>query len=206
MPVRADAAVCPAAHRPRASGARHRAPGDRRRCAARLVGSGPYRVVDASAGRLALEAVPGHWAGPSRAERLVFLEVATDDHAEAEFDARALDVWFPPAPPRRADWALSAPGLRVGYLAFQTEKEPFSTQADPPGGGDRARSERHRRRAGPHRPCPLQSFLPFGVWARREGSPDPRRLARPGEEAARRRRLAERAPSPRSWRVGNGPA
>jgi ABC-type transport system substrate-binding protein len=138
--------------------------------ATRLIGSGPYRLVDASAGRMALEAVPGHWAGPSRAERLVFLEVATDDHAEAEFDARSLDIWFPPAPPRRADWALSAPGLRVGYLAFQTEKEPFSRKRirqavasalDPSVIGvalDRVA-------------VPLQSFLPVGVWARREGSP-----------------------------------
>lgn len=138
--------------------------------ASRLIGSGPYRLVDASAGRLALEAVPGHWAGPSRSERIVFLEVGTDDHAEAEFDARSLDVWFPPLPPRRADWALSAPGLRVGYLAFQTEKEPFSKKRvrqavaaalDPSVLGvalDRAA-------------VPLQSFLPFGVWARREGGP-----------------------------------
>src|SRR5204863_4175624 len=56
-----------------------RGPGD-----GRLLGSGPYRIVDASTGRVALEAVPGHWSGPSRAERLVFLEVATDDNAEAE--------------------------------------------------------------------------------------------------------------------------
>jgi peptide/nickel transport system substrate-binding protein len=138
--------------------------------AGRLVGSGPYRVVDTSTGRVALEAVPGHWSGPSRAERLVFLEVTTDDHAEAEFDARALDVWFPAAPPRRTEWALSAPGLRVGYVAFQTEREPFSRKRirqavasalDPSIIGlalDRAA-------------VPLQSFLPFGVWARREGSP-----------------------------------
>jgi len=138
--------------------------------ASRLIGSGPYRLVDASAGRLALEAVPGHWAGPSRAERLVFLEVATDDHAEAEFDARSLDVWFPPGPPRREDWALSGPGLRVGYLAFQTEKEPFSRKRirqavaaalDPSVIGVAL------ERAA----VPLQSFLPFGVWARREGGP-----------------------------------
>jgi peptide/nickel transport system substrate-binding protein len=136
----------------------------------RMVGSGPYRVVDASPGRMALEAVPGHWAGPSRNERLVFLEVAADDHAEAEFDARSLDLWFPPGPPRRAEWALSAPGLRVGYLAFQTEKEPFSrkgirqavaTALDPSVLG--LALERNA--------VPLQSFLPFGVWARREGSP-----------------------------------
>jgi peptide/nickel transport system substrate-binding protein len=138
--------------------------------ASRLMGSGPYRVVDASPGRLALEAVPGHWAGPTRNERLVFLEVGTNEHAEAEFDARSLDVWISPGPPRRVEWALSAPGLRVGYLAFQTEKEPFSrkpvrravaTALDPSVIGialDRAA-------------VPLQSFLPFGVWSRREGSP-----------------------------------
>jgi peptide/nickel transport system substrate-binding protein len=138
--------------------------------AGRLIGSGPYRVVDASPGRMALEAVPGHWSGLSRAERLVFLEVGTDDHAEAEFDARALDVWFPPSPPRRAEWALSAPGLHVGYIAFQTERDPFSRKrvrqavaaaVDPTslaGALDRVA-------------VPLQSFLPLGVWARREGSP-----------------------------------
>src|SRR5207247_898 len=61
----------------------------------RLVGTGPYRVVDASPGRMALEAVPGHWGGAPRAERIVFLEVASDDHAEAERDARALDARLP---------------------------------------------------------------------------------------------------------------
>ena len=54
----------------------------------RFVGSGPYRVVDAAPGRVALEAVAGHWGSPPRAERIVFLEVATDENAEAEFDAR----------------------------------------------------------------------------------------------------------------------
>lgn len=136
----------------------------------RYVGSGPYRVVDASSGRLALEAVPGHWNGGPRAERLVFLEVGSDEHAEAEFDARSLDVWFPPGPPRRADGALSIPGLQVGYLAFQTEKEPFS------------RKKIRQAVAAALDPAvigvalervavPLQSFLPPGAWARREGSP-----------------------------------
>ena len=150
-----------------AFGVARRGPGEG---AGRLIGSGPYRIVDVSTGRVALEAVPGHWTGPSRAERLVFLEVANDDHAEAEFDARALDVWFPPAPPRRSEGALSAPGLRVGYLAFQTEKEPFSRKRirqavaaalDPSIIGVAL------ERAA----VPLQSFLPVGVWARREGGP-----------------------------------
>src|SRR5437867_3745046 len=136
----------------------------------RLVGTGPYRIVDASGGRLALEAISGHWAGHPRSERLVFLEVSTDGQAEAEMDSRSLDIWFPAGPPRRTEGALSTPGLRIGYLAFQTEKEPFSRKPlrqavaaalDPAVLGvtlDRAA-------------VPLQSFLPPGVWARREGSP-----------------------------------
>jgi peptide/nickel transport system substrate-binding protein len=136
----------------------------------RLVGSGPYRVVDVTPGRMALEAVSGHWSGAPRTERIVFLDVTDDDHAEAEFAARALDIWFPPGPPRRLDGALSTPGLRVGYLAFQTEKEPFARKKlrqavaaalDP--GTLGAALERTA--------VPLQSFLPPGAWARREGSP-----------------------------------
>src|SRR5439155_152827 len=61
---------------------------------ARLIGTGAYRVVDASAGRLALEAAPGYWAAPPKSERLVFLEIGGDEQAEAELDARTLDVWF----------------------------------------------------------------------------------------------------------------
>ena len=136
----------------------------------KLVGSGPYRIVDTAPGRMALEAAPGYWGGPPRIERIVFLEVATDDNAEAEFDARSLDVWFPPGPPRRMAGALSTPGLRIGYVAFQTEKEPFSRKKvrhavaaalDPAVIGVSLESAA----------VPLLSFLPPGVWARREGSP-----------------------------------
>lgn len=136
----------------------------------RLVGSGAYRVVDVTPGRMALEAVSGHWSGAPHTERIVFLDVTNDDHAEAEFAARALDIWFPPGPPRRLEGALSTPGLRVGYLAFQTEKEPFSRKKlrqavaaalDPATLG--AALERTA--------VPLQSFLPPGAWGRREGSP-----------------------------------
>jgi peptide/nickel transport system substrate-binding protein len=136
----------------------------------RLVGTGPYKVVDVSPGRMALEAVPGHWGGPPRAERIVFLEVPNDEHAEAEMDARALDVWFPAGAPRRAEHALSIPGLRVGYLAFQTEKEPFARkplrQAVAAALDPAALAVALDRAA-----VPLQSFLPPGVWARREGGP-----------------------------------
>jgi peptide/nickel transport system substrate-binding protein len=136
----------------------------------RLVGTGAYRIVDASPGRIAVEAVAGYWGGAPRMERIVFLEVATDENAEAEFDAHALDIWFPAGPPRRMAGALSRPGLRVGYLAFQTEKEPFSRK-----------KIRHAVAAAldpavigvalDNSAVPLPSFLPAGVWARREGSP-----------------------------------
>jgi peptide/nickel transport system substrate-binding protein len=136
----------------------------------RLVGTGPYRIAETAPGRLVLEAVPDHWAGPPRNERLVLLDVSTDDHAEADLDARTLDIWLPPAPPRRMEGALSAPGPHVGYLAFQTEKEPFSRKPvrqavaaaiDPAMLGIALGSAA----------VPLQSYLPPGVWARREGSP-----------------------------------
>jgi ABC-type transport system substrate-binding protein len=90
----------------------------------RLVGTGPFRLVDVSSGRLVVEAVAGHWAGSPLSERIVFLEVPNEEHAEAELGQRGLDVWFPSAPPTRNEGVLSAPGLTVGYLAFQTEKGP----------------------------------------------------------------------------------
>jgi peptide/nickel transport system substrate-binding protein len=136
----------------------------------RLVGTGPYRQVDASPGRIALEANTQHWAGAPRWERVLVVDVPGDEQGEADLEAGLLDVWFPVGPPRRAQGARSVPGLRVGYLAFQTEKEPFS------------RSKlRHAVAAAIDPPSlavalgaaavPLQSFLPPGVWARREGSP-----------------------------------
>lgn len=137
---------------------------------ARLVGTGQYRVVDATPGRLAVEAVAGHFAGATRTERIVFLDIATDDQAEAALDSASVDVWFPPGPPRRVDGAISTPGLRVGYLAFQTEKEPFSkkkVRQAVAAALDPAAIGLVCGRAA----VPLQSFLPPGVWARREGAP-----------------------------------
>jgi peptide/nickel transport system substrate-binding protein len=137
---------------------------------ARLVGSGPYRVVDVGPGRVAIEAVPEHWSGPVRMERIVFLDVLEDEQAEAALDRGTLDVWLPPSAPRRPAGARSVPGLRIGYLAFQTEKEPFSRKkvrhavaaALDPGALGRALGDVA---------VPLPSFLPPGVWGRREGSP-----------------------------------
>jgi peptide/nickel transport system substrate-binding protein len=136
----------------------------------RLVGTGPYRMAEIAPGRIVMEAQPGHWATTPRSERIAFVEIASEDRAEADLDAQALDVWFPPRPPRRPEGALSAPGPRVGYLAFQTEREPFSRKKireAVAAGIDPAALNGSLDRVA----IPLQSFLPPGVWARREGSP-----------------------------------
>jgi ABC-type transport system substrate-binding protein len=136
----------------------------------RLVGSGPYRIAESAPGRVVLEAHPGHWAVTPRSERIAILEVASAEAAEAELEAQSLDVWLPPGAPRRTEGALSIPGPRVGYLAFQTEREPFSRRKirqAVAAGMDPAELGSALDRAA----IPLQSFLPPGVWARREGSP-----------------------------------
>jgi len=124
--------------------------------------------VESRVGRIALEAARP--VAGNRAERIVFVEMGGDEQAEAEFAARTLDVWFPEDPPRRVEGSLSIPGTRVGLLVFQTEKEPFSrkkvrqaiaTALDPSLIG--VALERGA--------VPLQSFLPPGIWGRREGSP-----------------------------------
>ena len=138
--------------------------------AAVLLGTGPFRVVDVTAGRFAMEAFGGHWRGTARAERLVFLEVPGDEHAEAEMDAKSLDIWFPSTAPRRSEAALSLPGLRIGYLALQTEREPFKRKAlrravaaalDPA----------PIAQAVDRDAIPLQGFLPPGAWGRRDAEP-----------------------------------
>ena len=135
-----------------------------------LIGSGPYRVVDGRPGRLVLEAVTGHWSGGARAERLIFVDVASDDQAESEMDARTVDVWLPPGPPRRVEGTLSVPGLHVGFLAFHTEKEPFSRKKIRQAVAaaiDPATLGAALGRAA----VPLLAFLPPAVWGRRDGPP-----------------------------------
>jgi len=117
----------------------------------------------------------------NRVERLVFVEMADEAEAEAAFEAGTLDVWLPEGPPRRPENALSTPGTRVGLLVWQTEKEPF------------ARKKVRQGLAAALDPIligaslgqgavPLQSFLPPGIWGRREGPP----LLGGNREAARR--------------------
>lgn len=135
----------------------------------RWLGTGPFRIAEVARSRIVLEAYPGYWGEPPAVARVVFLEVA-DEQAEADLAGRRLDVWIPPVAPRRMEGALSIPGWQVGLLALQTEKDPFS------------RKKVRQAVAAGLDPAlvavaveglavPLQSFLPAGVWGRREGSP-----------------------------------
>ena len=136
----------------------------------RWVGTGPFALVEASPGRVVLDAHPGHWSGPPRSTRLIFLETGDDARGEAMLEAQAIDVALLDSVPERPSGVLSVPGWRVGYLALQTEKEPFS------------RVKARQAVAAALAPAqiapavssvgvPLLSFLPLGVWGRRDASP-----------------------------------
>ena len=148
-------------------------------------GTGPFAIAEVAPGRITLDARPGHWAGGPRLARVVFTEAADDAQAAAALDAEQLDLFFPAGAPRRQTGAMSVPGWRIGYLALQAEKAPFSgvkmrravaTALDPVvislAAGAAA--------------VPLQGFLPTGVWARRDA-----RVAMEGDPERAKRLFAE---------------
>jgi peptide/nickel transport system substrate-binding protein len=133
-----------------------------------LVGTGPFRVAERGQSRLVLDAVAA--AEGHRVNRLVFSEIPSEEQAQTGLAAGTLDVWFTDGPPRQQTHALSVPGIRVGLLALQTEREPFGRKKirhavaavlDPSAIG--ASLERAA--------LPLLSFLPLGVWGRRDLPP-----------------------------------
>lgn len=148
---------------------------------ARWLGTGPYSIGEVAAGRIVLEAYPGYWAGPPRLDRIVLVEVGSDDQAEAELGARSLDLWFPPRLPRRVEGALSLAGWEIGLLQIQTEKEPFSRKKVREALATALDSSLIAL-AVEGAAIPLQSFLPPGVWGWREGS----RVLAANPEGARR--------------------
>jgi len=136
----------------------------------RWVGTGPFALVEASLGRVVLDAHPDYWGGPPRSTRLIFLDTGEEARGEAMLEAQAVDVLLMPTAPTRPAGALSVPSWRVGYLALETEQEPFNrlkarqavaAALDP---GLLAPS------VGPVG-VPLLSYLPLGVWGRRDRRP-----------------------------------
>jgi peptide/nickel transport system substrate-binding protein len=148
-------------------------------------GTGPFAIVEMAPGRIVLEARPAYWGRRPRLGRLVFVE-ADDARADAAIGAQELDLFFPMGVPPRLAGAVSIPGWRVGYLAFQTEKEPF-TRRKVRQAVALALSAGQLASALGRVAVPLQTFLPPGVWARRDGpdlmGADPERARRIIEEA-----------------------
>lgn len=93
--------------------------------ATRWIGTGAYSVSEVSPGRITLDANPSYWAAPPRTARIVLLEAGDPARAEADLDARNLDVVIPTSAPSRMQGALSVASWRIGYLAVQHEHEPF---------------------------------------------------------------------------------
>jgi peptide/nickel transport system substrate-binding protein len=91
----------------------------------RWLGTGAFLLADAAPGRLVLEANPAYWGGAPRSSRVVFTEASDEARATADLDARALDVFVPLGAPARMSGALAVPSWRIGYLALQSEREPF---------------------------------------------------------------------------------
>jgi peptide/nickel transport system substrate-binding protein len=132
-------------------------------------GTGPFAITEIAPGRIVLDARPASGGRQPRLYRIVFVE-ADDAQAESALGAQQLDVYFPSGAPPRAAGAVSIPGWRIGYLALQTEKEPFK----------RVKARQAVAMAlDPARlapvlgqlATPLQGFLPPGLWARRDGPP-----------------------------------
>ncbi len=136
----------------------------------RWVGTGPFTLIEASQGRVVLDANPGYWGGPPRSTRLVFLETGEDQRGEAMLEAQAVDVLLTGVAPSRPAGTLSIPSWRIGYLALEAEREPFSrlkARQAVAAALDPALLAPAVAPAG----VPLLSFLPLGVWGRRDGSP-----------------------------------
>ncbi|MEX2220555.1 MAG: ABC transporter substrate-binding protein [Candidatus Rokuibacteriota bacterium] len=134
----------------------------------RWIGTGPFALAEAGAGRVALDASPGYWGGPPRSTRLIFLETGEDARGEAMLEAQAVDVLFMSAAPARPAGALSIPSWDIGYLALETEHEPFSRLKAREAVAAALDPALLAPAVGPDG-VPLLSFLPLGVWGRRDG-------------------------------------
>jgi peptide/nickel transport system substrate-binding protein len=97
------------------------------------VGTGPFRVAAAGPGRIELEAVSTHWAGPPRTRRLVFLRFPDEAALAAALEGGEADVTAALGPARAAELRTrrgvtldTRPGLSLTYLAVNNERPPWS--------------------------------------------------------------------------------
>src|SRR5262245_10056034 len=85
----------------------------------RWIGTGAYSVSEMAPGRITLDANPSYWGGPPRTARIHLIEASESARAEAEVEARNLDIFIPASAPSRMQGALSVASWRIGYLAIQ---------------------------------------------------------------------------------------
>jgi peptide/nickel transport system substrate-binding protein len=136
----------------------------------RLVGTGPFVPQEVSEERIVLGAHRGHWGGAPRTAPVEIVPDPTPIRAPADLEARALHVVIPVAGPPPASGARSIPGWTIGYIALQTERDPFRRKKVRQAVAAGLEPARISGAVG-REAVPLQSFLPPGVRGRREGSP-----------------------------------
>lgn len=138
--------------------------------ATRLMGTGPFMPQEVGASRIVLGAHLAYWGGAPRVAQVEVVADAEPIRSPADLEARGLDIVVPAAAPPPMTGAQSVIGWQIGYVALQTERDPFrrkkvrqavAAALDPARIGGAV--ERNA--------IPLQSFLPPGVRGRREGSP-----------------------------------
>jgi ABC-type transport system substrate-binding protein len=95
----------------------------------------------------------------------VFLVAPHAALGAAAMDAQTLDLFFPTGPPARRSGAVSVPGWRFGYLALQTEKEPFSRPKARAAVAAALDAASISLAVAPGA-VPLQGFLPTAIWGR----------------------------------------
>jgi ABC-type transport system substrate-binding protein len=123
------------------------------------------------------------------------LEQGDDARAAADLDARALDLYVPAGAPARMTGALAIPGWRIGYLALQTEREPFVRKRIRQGMAAALDQSALAAALEPYA-VPLSAPLPSGVWAA-QTAPKP-----PDNRAETARRLLTEGGALRAISVG----
>ncbi|MCI0546941.1 MAG: ABC transporter substrate-binding protein [Candidatus Rokubacteria bacterium] len=136
----------------------------------RSLGTGPFSLTEAVPGRVYLDANPHYWGGPPRLARLVFVIVEDEARSLPSAESRGLELVFPSRRPARAPGALSVPGWRIGYIALNAERDPLGQKKGRQAIAAALEPARIAAAVAPGA-VPLQSFLPPGIWGRREGSP-----------------------------------
>jgi peptide/nickel transport system substrate-binding protein len=129
----------------------------------RWIGTGPFLLAESMPGRVTLEANPAYWGGAARSSRLVIAAQPDEARALADLDARLIDAYVPVAAPSRLAGALAVPGWRMGYLAMQTEREPFGRRRIRQGVAAALNQSALGSALDPLA-IPLSSVVPPGMW------------------------------------------